>query len=108
LNLIAARFMGRNDSVHQPVPHTCFAPAIEAVEDSGSRPVTLTQINPERTGTQVMEDAVQNSPMINARHTARLVRRQRLDRLPLKLCQVISSMSPSPFTEIESFTNSFA
>jgi hypothetical protein len=39
-----------------------------------------------------MEDTIQNSPVIHSRHAARLVRQQRLDRLPLELDQIIASM----------------
>ena len=51
----------------------------------------------------MMKDTIENTPVINAGHAARLIRKQRLDGLPLKLSQVIASMILSPPPEIESF-----
>lgn len=94
--------------IHQPVPHSRLAPAIEAIEDCGPRPLTLKQINLGRARTQVMNNTIENTPVINVGHAARLLRKQRLDGLSLKLSQVIASMSLSPPPEIESFATCFA
>ena len=103
--------MGRDDGIHQPVPHARLAPAIEAIEaieDCGPRPLTLKQINPGGARTQVMNNTIENTPVINVGQAARLLRKQRLDGLSLKLSQVIASMSLSPPPEIESFATCFA
>ena len=83
--------MRGGDGVHHPIPHACFPPSNEAVAAGGARAVTLRQVAPRRTRTQHPEDAVQHTPVIDARHASRLVRQQRFDHAPLDVGQVISA-----------------
>lgn len=79
------------DGIHQPVPHACLSPSVEAVVAGGARTVAFRQIAPRRTGPQDPEDSVQHAPIIDTWHTARLVWQQRLDHSPLEVGQVISA-----------------
>jgi hypothetical protein len=67
------------DGVHQPVPHACLPPSVEAVVAGGSRTIAPRQVAPRRSRSQHPEDAVQHPPVIDARHALALVRQQRLD-----------------------------
>jgi hypothetical protein len=57
-----------SDGVHEAVPHACLSPPHEAVVAGGARAVALRQVTPRCAGTQHPEDAIQRSPVIDARH----------------------------------------
>lgn len=48
-------------------------PSHEAVVAGGAWAIALGQITPRRTGSQHPEDAVEHTPIIDARHTTRFV-----------------------------------
>jgi hypothetical protein len=81
---------GLDDGVHELVPDAGFPPPIEAIVDRRRRPVTLEYIAPRRAGAQDVEDPVENTPVVDTRHAARLVRQQRLDHTPLEVRQVMA------------------
>ena len=66
--------VGRDDGVHQALPHPCLAPAVEAVVAGRVGPVILRQVTPRRPRAQHPENAAQHSPVVYPRHPARLVR----------------------------------
>ena len=84
------------DRIHQAIPDASFAPAVEAVVNGGARAIALRQVPPERTRAQHPEDAVENPPVVDPRHAARLVREVRLDRLPLEIRQLIAGHCKAP------------
>jgi hypothetical protein len=79
------------DGVHQPVPYACLSPSVEAVVAGGAWSVALGQVAPRRPGSQHPEDAVQHTPIVDTRHTSRLVGQERLDHAPLEVGQVVSA-----------------
>gem|GEM_PF-2371925 len=66
--------VGGGDGVHQPVPDTCLSPAHEAVVAGSAWAIPFGQVAPRGTRSQHPEDAVQHSPVIDARHATGLVR----------------------------------
>jgi hypothetical protein len=88
--------MGGADGVHQPVPHARPPPAHKPVVAGRARPIALGQIAPRRARAQHPEDAVEHPPVINPRHSARLVRQQRLDHPPLEIRQIVSAHRNAP------------
>lgn len=80
---------GRNRR-KQPVPHSGFGPADEPVVASCRGAVALWYLSPRRPSAEPPENAVQHPPVINARHSARLVRQQRLDNRPFPIHMFVS------------------
>lgn len=99
--------MSGDDGVHQPIPNTGLSPTIEAVVDRGRRAIALRHICPRRAGPENPENAVENTPVIDPRHPAWLVRQQRLDRSPLKLSQIVARHRQGSFRNLESFSPNF-
>src|SRR4051794_4390987 len=94
--------VGFCDRVHQAVPHAGLPPAIEAIVDGRWRPITLWQVGPPSSRPQYPKNAVQYPAIIDPRHTARLIRQTRLDRLPLGIRQLIAAHRKPPVWELES------
>src|SRR4051794_37002587 len=94
--------VGFCDHVHQAVPHAGLPPAIEAIVDGRWRPITLWQVGPPSSRPQYPKNAVQYPAIIDPRHTARLIRQTRLDRLPLGIRQLIAAHRKTPVLELES------
>src|SRR4051794_30972811 len=94
--------VGFCDRVHQAVPHAGLPPAIEAIVDGRWRLITLRQIGPPSSRPQYPKNAVQYPAIIDPRHTARLIRQTRLDRLPLGIRQLIAAHRKPPVWELES------
>src|SRR4051795_10737504 len=94
--------VGFCDHVHQAVPHAGLPPAIEAIVDGRWRPITLRQVGPPSSRPQYPKNAVQYPAIIDPRHTARLIRQTRLDRLPLGIRQLIAAHRKPPVWELES------
>src|SRR3954469_24931538 len=92
--------VGFCDHVHQAVPHAGLPPAIEAIVDGRWRPMTLRQIGPPSSRPQYPKNAVQYPAIIDPRHTARLIRQTRLDRLPLGIRQLITAHRSLPFRSL--------
>ena len=57
--------MGRDDRIHQIVQHTRLGPT---VEDGGSSPVALRQIDLGRARMQVMKDTIQHRAVIDVKN----------------------------------------
>lgn len=79
------------DRIHHPIPDARFPPSHEAPVAGGARAVALRQAAPRRTRTQHPEDAVQHTPVIDARHASWFVGQQRLNYAPFEFGQVISA-----------------
>src|SRR3954453_12593551 len=94
--------VGFCDHVHQAVPHAGLPPVIEAIVDGRWRPITLRQVGPPSSRPQYPKNAVQYPAIIDPRHTARLIRQTRLDRLPLGIRQLIAAHRKTPVWELES------
>ena len=85
-----------------PQPHAFLGPAVETFVRRRVRPVPLGQIAPWRARTQNEEDAIENAPIILARHPARLVRRKRCNDRLLAIRQVKSGHRQS-FRRLEAW-----
>src|SRR3954466_6078172 len=94
--------VGFCDRVHQAVPHAGLPPAIEATVDGRWRPITLRQSAHRAPDRNTHKKAVQYPAIIDPRHTARLIRQTRLDRLPLGIRQLIAAHRKPPVYELES------
>ena len=90
------------DRVHQPIPDAGFAPAVEAIVDRRRWAVASRDIRPGRTRPKHPEDTVQDPPIIDPRHAARLVGKLRLDRRPLEIAEFVASHRQAPLSELES------
>lgn len=84
-------FSSLGDCVHDAVPDAGFAPPQEAVVAGRVRAVPLRKIAPWRTRAQYPEDTAQHPPVVDTRHAARIVRKQKVDDRPVEVGQVISS-----------------
>ena len=82
--------MGGNHRVHQPIPDAGFAPAVEPIVDCRRRPIALRQVSPGRSRSQDPEYSVHDTPVVDARNPAWLVRQQRLDHVPLEIRQIVA------------------
>jgi hypothetical protein len=66
-------------SVHHSPADTCSTPANEAVVASGVWTELLRSVTPRCPGSHDPDDAVEDAPVIDPWHAARLVRQHRLD-----------------------------
>ncbi len=73
LLFLAACLGGRDDSFHQPVQNASHLPAFEAIVDHRMGAMSHGRIGPWKRGPENEEDAVQNSPVIDTRNSARFV-----------------------------------
>src|SRR5215467_9379635 len=96
--------MGGDHRLHQAVPDAGFAPAVEAIVDRRRRPVAFRHVGPWCSRSQHPEDAVQHPTVIDPRHTAWLVRQQRLDHLPLEVRQIVARHRKAPFGTLNHFS----
>src|ERR1700753_1472237 len=92
--------IGCHNGIHQPIPDTRLSPSVDPVVARRPRAVAFRQIRPGRARTQNPENPVQHSPVVNPRHTARLVRKMRLDRFPLKIRQIVAAHRKLPFESL--------
>jgi len=95
-------FMGLNNRVHEAIPDPCLSPSVEAIVDRGRRTVALGEIRPGDSRAQHPEDAVEHTPIIDARLAARLVGKKRKDHTPFEIAQFVTSHLKTPFWEFES------
>jgi hypothetical protein len=102
-------FVARDNGVHQAIPDAGFSPSVEAIIDRRRRAVALRQVGPGRTRPQNIENAVQHTTVINALDAARLVGKMRLNRVPLKVSQIIAASAhrKTPVWELESQPSRF-
>lgn len=65
-----------HDRIHQPVPDTLLAPAVEPVVAGRIRPVALREVAQGRSRPKHPQNATQHPTVVQPRHAPRLVRRQ--------------------------------
>ena len=75
----------------QAIPHSGYAPAHEAIVTGGRWPVALGHLWPWRARAEPPENAIQHPPVINPRHTTRLVGQKRLDDRPFPIHEFVPS-----------------
>src|SRR3546814_7815079 len=69
--------MGNCHCVHDPVPDARLGPATKPIVAGGVRPIAFRKVRPGSSATQHPENAIQDTPVIHTRHTARLPRKHR-------------------------------
>ena len=77
--------------VDQSVPYAGLPPSQKAVVASGARSVALWKVASWCSRSKHPKKAIQDAPIIDAGHAARLVGSQWLHRAPSKVGQVISA-----------------
>lgn len=75
----------------KPILDPGFAPANEPVVASGWWAIPIRDLSPRRAGSEPPKIGVQHLTIISPCHAPRLVRKQRLDNLPLSICQFAPS-----------------
>mgnify|MGYP006273407529 CR=1 FL=1 len=100
-------FIGLNNRIHEAIPDPCLSPSVEPVVDRGRRAVSLGEIRPGNSRAQHPEDAIEHTPIIDARLAARLVGKKRKDHIPFEIAQFITSHLKTPFWEFESRPTDF-
>ena len=85
----------QTDSAGIPIP-----PSHDVIVASSARTVALGKIAPRCTRSQHPKDAVQHTPIIDARYASRLVGQQGLNHAPLEVGQVVPA-----YGELESETD---
>jgi len=78
------------------VPDACLAPSVEAIVAGRIGAIAVRQITPRRSRPQDPEDAVQHAPVVYPRDTARLVRQNRPNNLPLTVGDFVAHDSKLP------------
>jgi hypothetical protein len=89
--------MGSGDGLHDKVPDASHSPTNEPVVAGRVRPKPFRQIAPRRARPQYPEDAVEDAPVVDPRHSAWLIRKEWSDDSPLKVREFISHDSRSGF-----------
>ena len=82
--------VGFRNNPQNVIPVTSFTPADEAIVAGRVRAVALWDIGPRRAAAQPPEYAVEDTPVINPLHAARLLRQQRRDDLPLGVSEFVA------------------
>jgi hypothetical protein len=82
-------FAGISHGVQDAIPDASLSPSIEAVVAGRVGAEVPRQITPRCTGTQDPEDAIQDPPIINPRHTTGFVRKHGLNGVPFAVCESI-------------------
>ena len=82
--------MSFGEGLHDQVPDSSRSPANEPVVAGRVRPKALRQVAPWCALPQYPEDAVEDTSVVDPRHAARLVRKERSDGSPLKVRKCIS------------------
>ena len=91
------------DRRQKPIPHTCFAPANEAVVAGGVRTIALGNICPGAACAKAPQYPVDHSAIIDTRHAAWLVGKQRLDHNHSKsVSSKRRRICKAPFSSLES------
>ena len=80
--------MGIGHGPHDPVPDACVCPTIETVINRCVGTVLIRQITPWDAGAQDIENAVDNTPVIDPLHPSAVVRKDCLDELPFQIAHV--------------------
>src|SRR3546814_8527776 len=83
--------MGNCHCVHDPVPDARLGPATKPIVAGGVRPIAFRKVRPGSSATQHPENAIQDTPVIHTRHTARLPRKHSINDRPLRIAQIIRS-----------------
>jgi len=89
--------MGFGEGLHDQVPDASHPLTNEPVVLGRIGPKALWQIAPWCSRPLYPEDAVEDTPVIDPRHAARLVRKERPDGSPLKVREFVSHDSRSRF-----------
>ena len=92
LHVAVVRF---HDGIHQAIPDSRLAPAVEAIVGRRAGPVSLGHVAPRRTCAQYPEDAVEHAPVFLRLDAAPLPRQQRLDDAPLEVREIVAH-DPGP------------
>ena len=92
LHVAVVRF---HDGIHQAIPNSRLAPAVEAIVGRRVGPVSLGHVAPRRTCAQYPEDAVEHAPVFLRLDAAPLPRQQRLDDAPLEVREIVAH-DPGP------------
>lgn len=70
------------------VPDTRLTPPDEPVVASCIRAISIRNVCPGRACPEPPQNAVDHSPVVNARHATRLIRQQRLNNCPLEIGEI--------------------
>jgi hypothetical protein len=89
--------MGRGKCVYDAAPSTSPPPADEAVVARGVWTKRLGQITPWCSGSQDLEDAIEDTTVVYPRNAARLVRQHRLDGNPFIIGEFVAHDSSPQF-----------
>ena len=84
-------FRGLNNSLHEANPAPCLSPSVEAIVDRDRQAEALGEIRPENSCAQHAEDAVEHTPIIDARLAERIFGKQRQDHILFEVAEFISS-----------------
>ena len=95
-------FMGMNNRAHEGIPDHSLSQSIEAIVDRGRRAIARGEIRPRSARAQHPEDAVEHTPVVDARLAARLVGKKRKDHIPFEIAQFVTSNLKTLFWEFES------
>ena len=82
--------IGFGEGLHDQVPDASHPPTNEPVVLGRIRPKALWQIAPWCSRPLYPEDAVEDTSVVDPRHAARLVRKERPDGSPLKVREFVS------------------
>ena len=99
LHLAVVRF---HDGIHQSIPDTRLPPTVEAIVDSGVRPVAFGQIAPRRARAENVEHAVDDLSVVLRLGPSPVHRQKRLDDAPLEVGQVVAHDPSSDVCQLES------
>ena len=80
--------VGVRHGFHDPIPMACIAPPVEAVVGRSWRAVLLWQVGPGDACSKDIENPVDDAPVVNPLHSARLVWKNRFDEFPLQIAHV--------------------
>lgn len=94
--------MGFREGLHDRVPDASHPPTNKPVVASRVRPKGLRQIAQWCSRPQYPEDAVEDTPVVDPRHAARLVGKERPDGSPLKVREFVSHDSRPRLGSLES------
>ena len=92
-----------DDGIHQMIPDTCLAPAVEAIVGGRVRHVPFGQIAPWSARAQDPKDSIENLAVVARFAASTALGQKRLDDTPLQVGQVVPH-DPSPdVSQLESW-----
>ena len=97
INHLHGRFMSGGQRLHDLVPDASPPPADQAVVASRIGSVDFREIAPRRARTQDPEDAIEDTPVVDAGNATRFVREHRFDDAPFAVTEFVAHELKLPF-----------